>query len=240
MSLQVRETYFEPPDEYGEAMVAAIVVESCFERPAALSEVRIADNCRGREFEPTFAELVDGFFSQSAGSALDAEHDFPQLDRDEFVDSLVAAFRGHPHINNVLTHICGSQWSRISQALRAIVDPSATWSDLSALAQNLVELLWAELGVTGRILKPFLQELIVWNLPGRAADQLLCHIAGLCSSQATDWIYSKPRPADCDDHAVTRKRAADGQSCCNEECAPHQLTAGRTSRPPHGWRCHWT
>jgi hypothetical protein len=106
------------------------------------------------------------------------------LNREDVVMKLVAAFRKHPHINNVLTHICGSQWPRIEQAVRAIVSPATTPADLSPLAQNVVELMWAERGVTGRILKPYLRNLIARSLPHHAADQLFGQIARLCPTSA--------------------------------------------------------
>ena len=67
---------------------------------------------------------------------------------------VVAAFRRHPHINNVLTHISDANWERVEQALRAILDPLAASRDLSPLARNIVDLMCADRGVTGRILKP--------------------------------------------------------------------------------------
>ena len=67
----------------------------------------------------------------------------------------VAVFRNHGHINNVLTHLSGGDWARIEEALRGILDPSSTGAGLSPLARNLVHLLEAEGGVSGRIAKPY-------------------------------------------------------------------------------------
>lgn len=109
----------------------------------------------------------------------DASDDWRDLDIEALVPSLVAAFRWHPHVNSVLTHICGAQWERIAQALRAIFAPTAASGRLSPLADNLVELMWAERGVTGRILKPYLRDWLADILPRRSADRLLDHLAAL-------------------------------------------------------------
>ena len=47
---------------------------------------------------------------------------------------VVAAFRRHSHINNVLTHISGSNWDSVERALRTILGRSAKASDLPPLA----------------------------------------------------------------------------------------------------------
>jgi hypothetical protein len=106
------------------------------------------------------------------------------------VRRLVASFRQHPHINNVMTHICGSQWTRIEQALRVILSPASTRHDLSPLARNVVELMWAERGVTGRILKPYLRELLARKLPPRVCEQLWDRIAALSSARMGETAHS--------------------------------------------------
>jgi hypothetical protein len=121
--------------------------------------------------------------------------------REELVARLVAAFRWHPHVNNVLTHLCGSQWLRVEQALRVIVNPAFTRGDLSPLAQNIVELMWVERGVTGRILKPYLCEVLARNLARPAAYRLQLRIAGLCVAQEEDFACSGERPAGRHDTA---------------------------------------
>lgn len=105
--------------------------------------------------------------------------DRPEFDLDDVVVWLVAAFRRHPHISNVMTHISGACWERVAQALRAILGPTAMQDGLSPLARNIVELMWAESGVTGRILKPYLHEVFARILPEPVADHLLCQIGGL-------------------------------------------------------------
>jgi hypothetical protein len=109
------------------------------------------------------------------------------------VIKLVAAFRGHPHINNVLTHICRSQWSKIEQAVRVIVSPAATPADLSSLARNVLDLMWVERGDTGRILKPYLRGFLARNVP-HDADRLLDWIARLSSASAMTPRYPEATP----------------------------------------------
>ena len=92
---------------------------------------------------------------------------------------MVAAFRRHPHVSNVLTHICGAQWERVEQALRAIFGPVAASGRLSPFADDLAELMWAERGVTGRILKPYMRDLLASILPRRSAERLLDQVAAL-------------------------------------------------------------
>jgi hypothetical protein len=97
----------------------------------------------------------------------------------ELVLVVVAAFRRHPHINNVLTHISGADWSRVEAALRAILDPQAGSRDLSPLARNIVDLMCADRGVTGRILKPYYREVLVALLGEGVARRFITHVTCL-------------------------------------------------------------
>lgn len=103
-----------------------------------------------------------------------------ELGRREVVETIVAALRYHPHVNNVLTHVSAGQWTRVGEALSVILDRQATADDLSPLARNVVDLLCAERGVTGRILKPYFRDVLARLLPGEAGLSLRNHIAGLC------------------------------------------------------------
>ncbi len=98
---------------------------------------------------------------------------------DDFVFAVVAAFRRHPHINNVLTHISGASWERVEKALRVILDPLAGSRDLSPLARNIVDLMCADRGVTGRILKPYFRDLLAAVLSPRLAARLTAHVTCL-------------------------------------------------------------
>jgi hypothetical protein len=108
-------------------------------------------------------------FRDSAGTVV-------EFDLGDLVHTTIAVFRSHPHINNVLTHICGARWERIGQALCVILNPLATLNDLSPLARNIVELMCAERGVTGCILKPFFHALLDRILPAQTATYLHTHI----------------------------------------------------------------
>ncbi|CAH1696161.1 conserved hypothetical protein [Hyphomicrobiales bacterium] len=109
---------------------------------------------------------------------------------------IVAAFRRHPHINNVLTHISGGSWNRIEEALRVIVDPDASPCDLSPLARNIIDLICADRGVTGRIVKPYYRELLVGALGETVARHLITYVTCLfVESEAAAWQIAPPRPA---------------------------------------------
>jgi hypothetical protein len=124
--------------------------------------------------------VVDPSVEASGSAASDVGHGLSECDREVLVKTMLMEFRWHPHVNNVLTHICGSQWTKVEQALRAIVNPATMRGDLSPLARNLVELMWAERGVTGRILKPYLREFLARDLSLDAADQVLFQVSRLC------------------------------------------------------------
>lgn len=102
------------------------------------------------------AELADAGHPSAASSA-------------QFVRTLVTRLRKHPHLNNVLTHIARGRWDRIEAALMTIFSAPNSPASLSPLARNLVDLLWAERGVTGRIAKPFFLDLCA-SMPQETAD----------------------------------------------------------------------
>lgn len=78
----------------------------------------------------------------------------------ELAAFVAMSFRNHGHLGNVLTHISAGNWKRVEEALCAILDPCANSGSLTPLACNIVELMCAEGGVTGRILKPYYQRLL--------------------------------------------------------------------------------
>lgn len=98
----------------------------------------------------------------------------------------MVALRRHPHLNNVLTHICGADWSRLEAALRAVFDPETRPRALAPLALNLLDLMCAERGVTGRIMKPYLHDLIAARLPPAEATAMVARIDALFL-QAQNW-----------------------------------------------------
>lgn len=91
----------------------------------------------------------------------------------------VIALRRHPHLNNVLTHISGSNWTKLEQALAAVLDPSTRPRDLPSLARNLLDLLCADRGVTGRIMKPYFHEWLALALPEPQAERIIANTARL-------------------------------------------------------------
>lgn len=112
--------------------------------------------------------------------------DLLQLDFDDLVRTTVIAFRYHPHINNVMTHICRAQWERIEQALYVIFNPVVRHEDLSPLAVNIVELLDAERGTTGRILKPYFHSVLAKRHSQELVTCLSLHIADLYMAKQAD------------------------------------------------------
>lgn len=113
------------------------------------------------------------------GAPREALRENPEITIDDLVFSVAAAFRRHPHINNVLTHISRGSRERVEQALRVILDPLAGSRDLSPLARNIVDLMCADRGVTGRILKPYFRDLLATVLSPRLAARLTAHVTCL-------------------------------------------------------------
>lgn len=94
----------------------------------------------------------------------------------ELAFRMVAAFRAHPHVNNVLTHISRSNWAAVEQSLQRIFDPVTTSAGLSPLEQNLVDLMHVERGITGRILKPFFRHRLGQLLEAEQVEEVLAHV----------------------------------------------------------------
>ncbi|MCY0149878.1 hypothetical protein OEG84_19780 [Hoeflea sp. G2-23] len=93
--------------------------------------------------------------------------------------AVVASFRANSHITNVMTHISGARWDQIEDALRVILDRGARPLQLSRLEANIVDLICAERGVTGRMLKPYFHAVLCRLLPPAAAASLQAHIMRL-------------------------------------------------------------
>jgi len=105
----------------------------------------------------------------------------------QFAQLLTSAFRSHPHINNVLTHISHGQWNRIEAALETILTAPIDTAPVSPLERNLLCLLWEEGGITGRIMKPFFLDICRTSLPPPLAVRCVAGIAAL-SSLASEQI----------------------------------------------------
>jgi hypothetical protein len=102
-----------------------------------------------------------------------------QLSSAELAFRIFAAFRAHPHVSNVLTHISRANWTQVESALNAILDPATASDGLSSLARNIVELMCAERGITGKILKPYFQSTVLRLLERARAERLIRHVEGL-------------------------------------------------------------
>jgi len=106
---------------------------------------------------------------------------------------IYAAFRAHPHINNVLTHISRSKWGEVEQALNRIFDLSTTSDGLSPLEENIVELMVGDRGITGKIFKPYFQAALRRMLEPSRAERLIRHITAL--NLELEWMVQHPTPA---------------------------------------------
>ncbi|WP_322987741.1 MULTISPECIES: hypothetical protein [unclassified Hoeflea] len=104
------------------------------------------------------------------------------LGLDTLTRAVVASFRANSHITNVMTHISGARWDHIEDALRVILDRGARPLQLSRLEANIVDLICAERGVTGRMLKPYFHSVLCRLLPPAAAASLQAHIMRLHES----------------------------------------------------------
>ncbi|MDE2379522.1 hypothetical protein [Bradyrhizobium sp.] len=116
-----------------------------------------------------------------------------QLATPELAFHLVAAFRAHPHVCNVLTHVSRADWRAVERALNVILDPATTSEGLSPLARNLVELMCAERGVTGRILKPCFHGVLDRLLAPDRSERLIARVEALYLG--LEWRAQPPAPA---------------------------------------------
>ena len=113
------------------------------------------------------------------------------IEIDVLASALVAAFRAHSHINNVMTHVSGARWDQIERALHIILDSVAVPAGLSRLEANIVDLLCAERGVSGRIFKPYFEMLLTRLLPLAPAGHLQVHVLSLHEAAQ---IYEEDNP----------------------------------------------
>jgi len=138
-----------------------------------LQEIELVRQIHGGSI--SFPEHRRNVFESTMGMSRDDR----EIAVGDLVFLVVAAFRRHPHISNVLTHISGANWERVEQALRAILDPLAASRELSPLARNIVDLMCADRGVTGRILKPYFRDFLARILSPCLAALLTDHVSFL-------------------------------------------------------------
>lgn len=103
----------------------------------------------------------------------------PEFSVGELAFRGLVAFRVHPHLSNVLTHISGANWTRVEQSLNSILDSATTSGSLSPLDQNIVDLMCADRGITGRIMKPYFHAVLRRVLEPGHAERLIRHINAL-------------------------------------------------------------
>lgn len=109
-------------------------------------------------------------------SVTEISHDHREIAVGDLAFLVVAALRRQPHVSNVLTHISGANWPRVEQALCAILDPLTRGGDLCPLARNIVDLMCADRGVTGRVMKPYFRDLLARILSPHLAALLTDHV----------------------------------------------------------------
>jgi hypothetical protein len=100
-------------------------------------------------------------------------------DGSAFAQTLTSAFRNHPHVNNVLTHISLARWDRIEASLRSLLTASTDIVPVAPLERNLLRLLWAEGGITGRIVKPIFLDICRTSLPPSSAERCVAGFSAL-------------------------------------------------------------
>ena len=133
----------------------------------------------------------------------------PDLSTPELAFRIFAAFRAHPHINNVLTHISRAQLREVEQALNRIFDLSMSSGGLSPLEENIIDLLVGERGVTGKILKPYFQATLNRIVEPSRAEHLIRHVTALYLE--IEWKVQHPPPAPPQSEASEEQGDAAGK-----------------------------
>ena len=117
----------------------------------------------------------------------------PELSIGELAFRVLVTFRVHPHLSNVLTHISGANWAKVERSLNSIFDLATTSGSLSPLEQNIVDLMCADRGITGRIMKPYFQAVLRRVLEPDHAERLIRHITALFLE--LEWKAQQPTRA---------------------------------------------
>lgn len=95
---------------------------------------------------------------------------------------LVAAFRAHGHVSNVLTHVSRGKWEAVETDLRLLLDPSSVRADLTTLAENILDLLVGESGVSGRIAAPYFRQNLQRLLSQESSEAVWSHAVDLLAA----------------------------------------------------------
>lgn len=132
-----------------------------------------------RDARPVQVDFLDtGFLVETSEDRTTKTH--ARLSTAELAFRIYVALRAHPHISNVLTHISQSNWSQVERAINVILEPAES-GELSPLAQNIVELMCAERGITGKILKPYFRGVLKRLVDPHRAERLIGHLEALCA-----------------------------------------------------------
>lgn len=140
---------------------------------------------------PPGAVLRREFPPEAPGAFAMAAH--PELYIAELAFRVRVAFRVHPHLSNVLTHISGANWAKVEQSLNAILDLTTPSGSLSSLDQNIIDLMSADRGITGRIMKPYFHAVLRRVLEPDRAERLIRHIDAVFLE--LEWKAQHPTPA---------------------------------------------
>lgn len=128
----------------------------------------------------------------------------PELSTAELAFRVYAAFRAHPHICNVLTHISRANWGEVERSINSILDPATTSDDLSPLGRNILDLMVAERGITGKILKPHFHTALHRLLDPPRAERLIRHIGAMFLD--LEWRLQHPVPPPAPSEAAGESR----------------------------------
>lgn len=113
------------------------------------------------------------------------------FDLDRLIAAWVDVLRDHSHLANVLAHISRNNWREVERALRSVFDGSTQGRDLSKLARNIVELLCADRGATGRIMKPYFRDFLAASLTPTQARRLSAHLTTLFLELETPYPFGE-------------------------------------------------
>ncbi|HEX3162088.1 MAG TPA: hypothetical protein VHQ92_05885 [Pseudolabrys sp.] len=138
------------------------------------------------------AQLVRGAIHEYPLPAERRSETHPKLSTAELAFRIFAAFRAHPHINNVLTHIARANWAQAERSLNRILDLATPSDGLSLLEHNIIDLMCAERGITGKILKPYFHAALHRLLNPHHAELLIRHIDVLFLE--LEWKAQHPAP----------------------------------------------
>src|SRR5665811_2481918 len=86
----------------------------------------------------------------------------------------------------------GASWAKVEQSLNVNFDLATTSGSLSSLDQNIIDLMSADRGITGRVMKPYFHAVLRRVLEPDHAQRLIRHIDAL--SLELEWKAQHPTP----------------------------------------------